>query len=84
MIRDAFEGEEMARQTSNIMAIFLLVPMVAPSAGAAMLIDRQFDRTLTPLSVAFLVASLLSFAAIRVAARVRRRSLAERLVAVAI
>jgi DHA1 family bicyclomycin/chloramphenicol resistance-like MFS transporter len=36
MIRDAFEGEEMARQMSNIMAIFLLVPMVAPSAGAAM------------------------------------------------
>ncbi len=36
MIRDAFQGEEMARQMSNIMAIFLLVPMVAPSAGAAM------------------------------------------------
>lgn len=36
MIRDAFEGEQMARQMSNIMAIFLLVPMIAPSAGAAM------------------------------------------------
>ena len=36
MIRDAFQGEEMARQMSNIMAIFLLVPMVAPGLGAAM------------------------------------------------
>lgn len=36
IIRDSFEGEQMARQMSNIMAIFLLVPMIAPSAGAAM------------------------------------------------
>lgn len=36
MIRDVFQGEEMARQMSNIMAIFLLVPMVAPGLGAAM------------------------------------------------
>lgn len=36
MIRDSFEGAQMARQMSNIMAIFLLVPMVAPSMGAAM------------------------------------------------
>ncbi len=35
MIRDSFEGERMARQMSNIMAIFLLIPMVAPGLGAA-------------------------------------------------
>ncbi len=34
MVRDAFEGEQMARQMSSIMAIFLLVPMIAPGMGA--------------------------------------------------
>lgn len=37
MIRDSFEGEQMARQMSNIMAVFLLVPMIAPTLGAGMI-----------------------------------------------
>ncbi len=62
-------------------ALLGMVPMVVGSVIGS-LIDRQFDGTLTPLSLAFLVASLLSFAAIRVASRVSRRPLVEQLVAV--
>lgn len=36
VVRDRFEGEAMARAMSFIMAIFVLVPIVAPSAGAAL------------------------------------------------
>jgi DHA1 family bicyclomycin/chloramphenicol resistance-like MFS transporter len=35
MVRDRFEGEQMARTMSFILAIFILVPVVAPSIGAA-------------------------------------------------
>ncbi len=34
MIRDLFEGEHMARVMSFIMAVFILIPVVAPSVGA--------------------------------------------------
>lgn len=36
MIRDRYEGDEMARHMSMIMAIFLLVPILAPSVGAGL------------------------------------------------
>ncbi len=35
VIRDLFEGEEMARAMSFVMAVFILVPVVAPALGAA-------------------------------------------------
>ena len=34
VVRDRFEGEEMSRAMSFIMAVFILVPVVAPSLGA--------------------------------------------------
>lgn len=34
VVRDRFEGEDMARAMSFIMAVFILVPIVAPSLGA--------------------------------------------------
>lgn len=34
MIRDRYEGDAMARLMSMIMAVFLLIPIVAPSVGA--------------------------------------------------
>ncbi len=34
VVRDRFEGEEMSRAMSFIMAVFILVPIVAPSLGA--------------------------------------------------
>ena len=36
MIRDRYEGNAMARLMSMIMAVFLLVPIVAPSVGAGL------------------------------------------------
>ena len=37
VVRDSYEGETMAKIMSFIMAIFILVPVVAPSLGAAIL-----------------------------------------------
>ena len=37
IIRDVYQGALMARAMSTIMAVFILVPVVAPSAGAALL-----------------------------------------------
>jgi DHA1 family bicyclomycin/chloramphenicol resistance-like MFS transporter len=37
MVRDTYEGDRMARTMSLLMAIFLLVPVVAPSVGTAIL-----------------------------------------------
>lgn len=34
LIRDRYEGEEMARAMSFVMAVFILVPVVAPTLGA--------------------------------------------------
>ena len=49
-------------------ALLGMVPMVIGSLLGS-LIDHQFDGTVTPLSAAFVVASVLAFAAIRVASR---------------
>jgi DHA1 family bicyclomycin/chloramphenicol resistance-like MFS transporter len=38
MVRDAYEGERMARQMSNMMAVFLVVPTLAPSLGAGLVV----------------------------------------------
>lgn len=35
VVRDAYEGEEMSRAMSHLMAVFILVPVVAPTLGAA-------------------------------------------------
>jgi MFS transporter, DHA1 family, multidrug resistance protein len=35
IVRDIFEGERMSRAMSSIMAVFVLVPVVAPTFGAA-------------------------------------------------
>lgn len=37
MIRDRFEGDRMARAMSFIMAVFILIPIVAPSLGALLM-----------------------------------------------
>lgn len=38
MVRDAYDGEQMAKQMSLIMAVFILVPAFAPSLAAALLL----------------------------------------------
>ncbi|MEN8114963.1 MAG: MFS transporter, partial [Actinomycetota bacterium] len=35
VVRDLFEGERMARAMSFIMAVFIVIPVLAPSVGAA-------------------------------------------------
>ena len=37
VVRDAFEGEAMAKVMSYVMAVFILIPIVAPSVGALVL-----------------------------------------------
>lgn len=37
MVRDVYEGEQMARQMSLIMSVFILVPTIAPALGAALI-----------------------------------------------
>lgn len=37
MVRDGFVGEQMARQMSSIMAVFMIVPAVAPAMSAGLL-----------------------------------------------
>ncbi len=37
VVRDSFAGDQMARAMSFIMAVFVLVPVIAPSLGAAIL-----------------------------------------------
>lgn len=38
VVRDRFEGDAMARTMSTLMAIFILVPIVAPTLGAGILV----------------------------------------------
>ncbi len=38
ILRDVFEGDRMARAMSNVMATFLVVPIVAPSFGSVLLL----------------------------------------------
>jgi len=38
MVRDSYEGEQMAKQMSFIMAVFLLVPTFAPAIAAGLLV----------------------------------------------
>lgn len=38
MVRDAYSGEQMAKMMSYIMAVFLLVPMIAPTIGSGLLV----------------------------------------------
>jgi DHA1 family bicyclomycin/chloramphenicol resistance-like MFS transporter len=37
IVRDTYQGDQMARAMSFIMAVFILVPVLAPSVGAAIL-----------------------------------------------
>ena len=37
MVRDRYEGDEMARRMSMIMSVFLMVPIIAPALGAGLI-----------------------------------------------
>lgn len=55
MVRDAFAGERMARQMSTIMAVFLLVPMFAPSLGAGLVAAGSWRWTVWVCAIVALV-----------------------------
>ena len=38
VVRDAFDGDAMAKAMSQVMAVFLLVPIIAPSLGAGLML----------------------------------------------
>jgi DHA1 family bicyclomycin/chloramphenicol resistance-like MFS transporter len=46
MVRDAYSGAAMARQMSSIMAIFLIVPMLAPALGAGLIALGPWQLTI--------------------------------------
>jgi DHA1 family bicyclomycin/chloramphenicol resistance-like MFS transporter len=58
VVRDTFEGERMARTMSLIMAIFILVPVFAPTVGAAILAVAPW-RAVLWLQVGVAVALVL-------------------------
>ncbi len=43
IVRDAFEGEAMAKVMSYIMAVFILIPIVAPTVGAGVLAVASWE-----------------------------------------
>lgn len=53
MVRDRYEGDAMAKQMSTIMAVFLLVPVVAPTIGTVLI-------TVFPWRAVFLFPTLVA------------------------
>jgi len=57
MIRDRFSGDHMARTMSHVMATFILVPVFAPSVGAAIMLVAPWRTVMwVPVVVACLLA----------------------------
>lgn len=59
MIRDGFAGEQMARQMSFVMAVFLLVPAVGPALSAGILAIGPWQAVVWMCAVAALVVAFL-------------------------
>lgn len=60
MVRDAYSGEAMARQMSSIMAVFLIVPMIAPTIGSALVHVGPWQLTIIACIAVALVVAVLS------------------------
>ncbi|MGR3761710.1 multidrug effflux MFS transporter [Roseobacteraceae bacterium NS-SX3] len=58
LIRDRFEGAAMARVMSIIMGIFIMVPVLAPSLGQALLLVMPWRGLFTLLSVVCVCGAL--------------------------
>jgi len=52
LVRDQYEGRDMARVMSFIMAIFILVPMIAPALGQLILLIADWRAIFTSILVA--------------------------------
>jgi MFS transporter, DHA1 family, multidrug resistance protein len=61
MVRDSMHGEQMARVMSHIMAVFLLVPVLAPSIGTGLLAVGPWQLVLwVPATFAMIVGLWLT------------------------
>ncbi|MFW2334384.1 multidrug effflux MFS transporter [Ilumatobacter sp.] len=61
MVRDSYEGEQMAKQMSMIMAVFILVPTFAPALAAGILVIGPWQAIFWVCAVvAILVAGSVS------------------------
>ena len=60
MVRDSYEGRAMARIMSFAMSIFILVPVLAPSIGQAVLLLASWKVIFAGLSIMGLIALLWS------------------------
>jgi DHA1 family bicyclomycin/chloramphenicol resistance-like MFS transporter len=56
IVRDAFAGRDMARTMSLVMMVFIIVPMLAPSLGLALLYFGTWSWSFAALLLAGLVA----------------------------
>lgn len=63
IIRDRYEGREMARITSFVMSVFILVPVIAPLLGQGVLFIAEWRAIFGALAV--LAAALLIWFALR-------------------
>jgi len=79
ILRDTFEGDRMARMMSNVMATFILVPIVAPSIGAGLLALGSWQLTLWfPAGCAVLLAVWVALRLPETLPPDRRRSVSPR------
>ena len=61
MVRDLFEGEEMARTMSLVFMVFMLVPVLAPSVGQAILLVAPWRAIFWVLGAYGLLMALWSW-----------------------
>lgn len=77
ILRDTFVGDRMARAMSNVMATFILVPIVAPSVGAALLTLGSWHLTVwVPVAVAVVLTVWTALRLPETLPRDQRRSVA--------
>ncbi len=75
MVRDVYEGVEMARLMSFVMTVFMIVPIVAPTLGAALISVLPWQSVLFFPAVAASVVAFLCWRMPETLPAERRRSL---------
>lgn len=61
IIRDLYNGREMARVMSFIMTIFIIIPVVAPSVGQAILLFAHWRIIFALILVAAIIATIWTY-----------------------
>ena len=58
LVRDEFEGRAMARILSVVMAVFIIIPIIAPAVGQGLIYVGGWEATFAALSLLAVVVSL--------------------------